>query len=88
MAFAPAIGGALLADPSGKFCNECGAPRSNPSEESPVETWTDEETAFERTAKEEFMGEDEEGIGTDLGMIDAEDETEYLMPFPEDEASA
>ena len=88
VAFAPASGGALLADPSGKFCNECGAPRSNPSEESPVETWTDDETAFERTAKEELVGEDEEGIDTDLGMVDAEDETEYLMPFPEDEASA
>ena len=53
-----------------------------------METWTDEETAFERTAKEELVGEDEEGIDTSLGMIDAEDETEYLMPFPEDEASA
>ena len=53
-----------------------------------METWTDDETAFERTAKEELVGEDEEGIDTELGMIDAEDETEYLMPFPEDEASA
>ena len=88
MAFAPASGGALLADPSSKFCNECGAPRSNTSEETPVVTWTDDETAFERTAKEELVGEDEEGIDTELGMIDAEDETEYLMPFPEDEASA
>ena len=61
-----------MADPSGKFCNECGAPRSNPSEESPVETWIDEETAFERTAKEELVEEDKED----------------LMPFPEDEASA
>ena len=53
-----------------------------------METWTDDETAFERTAKEELVGEDEEGIDTELGMIDAEDETEYLMPLPEDEASA
>ena len=53
-----------------------------------METWTDEETAFERTAKEELVGEDEEGIDTELDMIDAEDDTEYLMPFPEDEASA
>ena len=56
----------------GEFCSECGAPRSNPSEESPVETWTEEETAFERTAKEELVEEDKED----------------LMPFPEDEASA
>ena len=53
-----------------------------------METWTDEETAFERTAKEELVGEGEEGIDTDLEMVGAEDETEYLMPFPEDEASA
>ena len=53
-----------------------------------METWTDDETAFERTAKEELVGEDEEGIDTELGMVDAEDETEYLMPFPEDGASA
>ena len=72
VAFAPASGEALLADPSGKFCNECGAPRSNQSEGPPVETWTDEETAFERTAKEELVEEDKED----------------LMPFPEDEASA
>ena len=53
-----------------------------------METWIDEETAFERIAKVELVGEDEEGIDTELGMIDAEDEAEYLMPFPEDEASA
>ena len=53
-----------------------------------METWTDEETAFERTAKEELVEEDEEGIDTELGMVDAEDETEYLMPFLEDGASA
>ena len=53
-----------------------------------METWPDDETAFEKTAKEELVGEDEEGIDTTLGTIDAEDETEYLMPFPEDEASA
>ena len=53
-----------------------------------METWIDEETAFERTAKVELVGEDGEGIDTELGMIDAEDEAEYLMPFPEDEASA
>ena len=37
-----------------------------------METWTDEEIAFERIAKEELVEEDKED----------------LMPFPEDEASA
>ena len=37
-----------------------------------METWTDEEIAFDRTAKEELVEEDKED----------------LMPFPEDEASA
>ena len=46
--------------------------KEQPIGKSPVETWTDEETAFERTANEELVEEDKED----------------LMPFPEDEASA